>query len=120
MVKITEHKTRDINGNVITTREIEGAFVRIEHPDGTIEEYSDVNAHEWPWSLPDQPPEWRVFGIPIDQRWFTGTLKDSIVTFLADNGEIIMRLGSLNVSIAMAQGAGLSLMGNELPPDDTA
>lgn len=118
MVKITEKETRDINGNTIRTREIEGAYVRIEHPDGTTEEFSDVDAAEWPWSPPDRTPEWQVKGIPIDFRKLTEGLSQSIMTFFGDNSEIILRLGSLQIGIAMAVGAGESIMGNELPLDE--
>ena len=60
MVRITEEEFKDFDGQVRKVRKIEAAHARIERPDGTVEEYSGINAEEWPWTLEGKPPEWHV------------------------------------------------------------
>jgi hypothetical protein len=67
MVRITEEEITDIDGRVKRVCKVEAAHARIESPDGTVEEYSDINAEEWPWTPEGKPPEWRVFGIPMHE-----------------------------------------------------
>ena len=44
MVRITEEQCTDLDGRVRKVRKIEAARARIEHPDGTVEEYSGTTA----------------------------------------------------------------------------
>ena len=122
MAKITEVETRDADGNVKIVRHVEGAFVHIQKPDGTIIECSDVDAKEWPWPPTDQPPEWQVFGIPMDPSKFVQiltNLRQTTITFFGDNSELILKLGSLQLGVNLSQGARQPLIGYELPLDTT-
>ena len=93
MVRITEEEITDIHGQVRKVRKIEAALARIEHPDGTVEEYSGTTAEEWPWSLPGGPPEWHLFGIPLGSILEQGLpSRDMTISFLSENGEIILKL----------------------------
>ena len=97
-------------------RTIEAARARIEHSDGTIEEYSGTTAEEWPWTPDGRASEWRLFGIPILQFFERGVRLDGMtISLLAENGEIILRIGSIAIGIqASAHGRG-PLMGSETP-----
>lgn len=118
MVRVTEKEITDIDGRIIKVREIESAYARIEKPDGTVEEYSDINAAEWPWSPPENTPEWRVFGIPMPKVFEIGRpLADSTLTLLYENGEAILKIGSLSVGMQLAADRSGFLMGNEVPLD---
>ena len=46
MVRITEEEFTGLDGRVRKVRKIEAARARIEHPDGTVEEYSGTTAEE--------------------------------------------------------------------------
>ena len=115
MVRITEEETTDIDGRTIKVRKIEAAHARLERPDGTVEEYSDINAEEWPWSLPESAPEWRVFGIPMPSILLNRPAAEISITLLMENGEIILKLGSISIGMQMSYGAGTYLFGNEVP-----
>ena len=119
MVKITEEEFRDIDGRVRKLRKIESAHARIESPDGTIEEYSDINAEEWPWTPSGTPTEWRVFGIPIHKILELGrSLVVSNLSLLSENGEVILKIGSITMGAQLSAAGGEFLMGREVFPEN--
>ena len=119
MVRITEEEFTDHDGRVRKVRKIEAAQARIEHPDGTVEEYSDIAAEEWPWSPESSQPEWRIFGIPILKFLEQGLrLNQATISFLAENGEIILKVGSLSIGIQASVSAPVPIMGSEIPLND--
>ena len=118
MVRITEEEIKDIDGRSRKVRKIEAAHARIVRPDGTIEEYSDVNAEEWPWTPDGKPPEWHVFGIPVNKVLEMGrSLATSSLTLLSDNGEIILRIGGITMGAQLSAMGKDFLMGHEVSPD---
>ena len=118
MVRITEEEIRGIDGRSRKVRKIEAAHARIVRPDGTIEEYSDVNAEEWPWTPEGKPPEWRVVGIPVNKFVEMGrSLAASSLTLLSDNGEILLRIGSITIGTQLSAMGKDFLMGHEVSPD---
>ena len=119
MVRITEEEITDFDGRVRKRRTIEAAHARLESPDGTVEEYSDVNAKEWPWTPEGNPPEWRVFGIPMHEVLQRGhSLATSTLTFLSGNGDVILRIGSITIGMQLSFDGGDSLIGKEVPLDN--
>ena len=116
MVRITEEEFTDHEGRVRKVRKIEAAKARIEHPDGTIEEYEDAVAEEWPWIPEGDPPEWRVFGVPILKFFEQGVrLNDTTISLLAENGEIIVKIGSIALGLQMSADSSMHLVGSEIP-----
>ena len=119
MVRITEEEITDIDGQVRKVRKIEATRGRIEHPDGTIEEYSGATAEEWPWSLPDAPPEWHLFGIPLGRILEQGfPSRDLTISLLSESGEIILKLGTIMIGMQMSTSARDYLAGNEISLDN--
>ena len=118
MVRITEEEITDIDGRVKRVRKAEAAHARIESPDGTVEEYSDINAEEWPWTPEGKPPEWRVFGIPMHEVFEKGhSLAASTLILLSENGESILKIGSITIGAQLSSGGRDSLIGSEIPLD---
>ena len=118
MVRITEEEFTDLDGRVRKMRTIEAARARIQHTDGKVEEYSDTTAEEWPWTPDDRPPEWRLFGIPIQQFFERRLRLDGVtISLLSDNGEIILKIGSIAMGMQMSAGSPIHLMGSEIPLD---
>ena len=121
MVRITETEITDVNGQVKKIRHVEAAHARIEWSDGKVEEFSDVNADEWPWPREDNSPEWRVAGIRIPIATLVGKgmslLNGSKISLLSETGEIILKLGSISIVMQMSRDSGILLMGNEIPLD---
>ena len=122
MARTTEKQVTDIDGNVRTIRTIEADRIRIEHPDGTIEELEDFpalpRAEEWPWSPPERSPEWKLFIIPLDKVMRIGLqAAPRFITLLSENGEALLKLGGITIGIQMSAAAQEFLMGNEIPLD---
>ena len=116
MVRITEEEFKDIDGQVRKVRKIEAAHARIERPDGTVEEYFDINAEERPWTLEGNPPEWHVLGIPMQRIFEMGhSLATSTLTLFSGNGEAILKLGSITIGMQLSSSRGESLIGKEIP-----
>ena len=113
MVKIVEEEIVDVDGQIRRTRTIEAGRVRVEKADGTVEEYLDVRAEEWPWS-PEGTVEWRVFGIPFRSPVDWVSLMNATMTFSWSSGDVILKLGSITLGMQMAQDAGPFLIGKEL------
>ena len=119
MVRITEEEITDIDGQVRKVRKIEAARARIERPDGTVEEYSGATAEEWPWPLPGGPPEWHLFGIPLGRILEQGLpLRDLTISLLSENGDIILKLGTIMIGIQMSASGRDHLAGSEIPLDN--
>ena len=119
MVRITEEEITDFDGRVRKVRRIEAAHARIESPDGTVEEYSNINAEEWPWTPEGKPPEWRVLGIPIHKILEKGySSATSTLTLLSGNGETILKIGSISIGMEFSSDGRESLIGKEVPLDN--
>ena len=122
MARITEREIRDVDGSVKKVRTIEANRIRIEHPDGTIEELQDFpappKAEEWPWPLPEGPTEWRVVNIPLDKVIQMGLrAMPKVLTLLSENGEPLLKLGSITLGVQFSAEGQNALMGNEIPLD---
>ena len=117
MVKITKCKFTDIDGNVRKVKKIEAAHARIKHKDGTIEEYSDCKAEEWPYRLPDSPAEWQVFGIPASAflRILNSRGADAITILASEDGETLLELVNIVATGMLSAGEQSALMGVEEP-----
>ncbi len=120
MVKITEEEFTDWNGQPTKVRRIEAARARLTRPDGTVEEYSDCSAQEEHYSLPDKPPQWRLFGIPVTV--FLRTLGTAVsiesIRLLAENGDTILKLVGMIMAAERSLGGRDYLMGTEAPLED--
>ena len=118
MVRITEEEFTDLDGRVRKVRKIEAARARIEHADGTVEEYSDTRAEEWPWAPDGHSPEWRLFGVPMTKVFELALRMDGItVSLLSENGEIILKIGSIAMGMQMSADRPVHLVGNEVSLD---
>ena len=116
MVRITEEEFTDHEGRTRRVRKIEAARARIEHRDGTVEVYEGTTAEEWPWIPEGDPPEWRVFGIPV-LKFFEQELRlnDATISLLAENGEIFVKIGSIAMGLQMSADRSAHLVGSEIP-----
>ena len=118
MVRITEEEFTDLDGRVRKVRKIEAARARIEHPDGTVEEYSGTTAEEWPWAPEGRPPEWRLFGGPMLKFFEQGLrLNDMTISLLSENGDTILKIGSIVMGMQMSADRPAHLVGNEMALD---
>ena len=118
MVRITEEEFTDLDGRVRKVRIIEAARSRIQRPDGTVEEYSGTTAEEWPWTPDGRAPEWRLFGVPMLKFLEQGLRLDGMtILLLSENGEIILKIGSIAMGMQMSAGSPAHLMGSEIPLD---
>lgn len=115
MVRIVETEFTDDDGQIRKLRTIESGHARIMRPDGTVEEYTDINAEEQPWTQEDEPSKWHVFGIPmhkaLEQRH---TLATSTLTLLSENAEIILKLGSITIGMQLSSDGNDFLIGKEV------
>ena len=117
MVKITEEEFIGPNGEVRRTRKIESARARFEYANGTVEEYSDCTAEQWPYTPDGSPSEWKVFGPPIPS--IIRRLKDiRTMILLWENGESILKLVAITIAAEFSQYGTDSLMGKEAPLED--
>ncbi len=109
MVKITESEYRYIDGSIRKVRRIEAAYARIEHSDGTAEEFSDCMAEGR--ASPDSPSivEWRVFGIPV----FPGP--DDAIVLLAENAEPLVKIIGILAGVQASREGGIYFVGTEAP-----
>ena len=104
MVKITETEFTDPDGKVHRIRKIEAAHARLERADGTIEEYSDCTAKEWPYSPEGSPPEWQLYGIPVTV--FLRILSNApikSISLLSENSAVILRLIEISMGSTLSQ-----------------
>ena len=123
MVKITESEFTDSDGNIRKVRKIEATHARIEYKDGTVGEYSDCRAEEWPYSLQDSPAEWQVFGIPTSAilRILNSRGVDAITILASENGETLLRLVNIVMTEMRSAEAQTNLIGTEEPlPNETS
>ena len=77
--------TYDEKGNLAS---IEAARVRIEYPDGRVEEYNDCSAN-----MSNGP--WGVFELPLAK--IGGALGKAIIKLLDDKGDVLLTLDSLRL-----------------------
>ena len=118
MVRITEEEFTDREGRVRKVRTIEAARARIEHPDGTTEEYEGATAQGSILTEESHTRQWHLYGIPIGRlRQFGGGLGDITVSLLMENGEVIVKLGSLVITMQLSAAGWDGLVGNEIPLD---
>lgn len=118
MVRITEEEYTDFDGQVRKVRKIEAAQARIAYPDGTVEEYSDATATEWPWTPEDSPPEWHLFGISPKRLLEQGLCwNDVLISLLSENGEVILKVGSIAIGITMSVNSTVYLAAKEIQLD---
>ena len=116
MERITAEEITDHDGQVRIIRKIEAAGTRIEHADGTVEEYSGTTAEEWPWPPEDCPPECHLFSIPMGRFLEQGRAqKDMTIALLSENGEIILNIGSSMMGMQMSATGRDCLAGSKMP-----
>ena len=123
MARITEHEITDVDGSIKKVRTIEADRIRVEHPDGTVEELENLSAppkaEEWPWPLPQGPAEWRLSNVPLDKVIRMGLqAMPKFLTLLSENGEPLLKLGSITLGGQFSANGQDLLMGNEIPLDD--
>ncbi len=120
-VKITETEIPDMDGTVRRVRTIEAAHARLERADGTIEEYSDCTAKEWPWSREGSPREWRLHGIPVTvlPMFQRGLGKAAIksISLLSESSEVIIKLAEITMGTLLSETGEDFLSGKEVPPE---
>ena len=118
MVRITEEEFTDLDGRVRKVRKIEAARARIEHPDGTVEEYSGTTAEESRRSPDGRPLEWYLFGVPMLKFLEQGLRLDGMtISLLAENGETILKIGSIMMGMQLSAYGRDYLVGSEIPLD---
>ena len=118
MVRIREEETQGPGGRVKKVRIIEAAHARIERPDGTVEQYTDIDARESPWNLEGEQSEWRIFGIPMRRVLGKGySLGTSTLSLFSDDGETLVKIGTISIGMQFSSEGGDFLVGRELPLD---
>ena len=118
MVRIREEETQGPGGRLRKVRIIEAAHARIEKPDGTVEEYTDIDARESPWNSEGEQSEWRIMGIPMRRILEKGySLATSTLILLSDDGETILKVGTISIGMQFSSEGGDFLVGRELPLD---
>ena len=118
MVRITEDEFTDHEGRVRKVRTIEAARARIEHPDGTTEEYEGTTAQGSDRTEQGHTRQWRLYGTLIGRvRDLGGSLENVTVSLLAENGEIMVKIGSLAMTMQLSVAGWDGLVGNEIPLD---
>ena len=116
MERITAEEITDHDGQVRIIRKIEAAGARIEHADGTVEEYSGTTAEESRRSPDGRPPEWYLFGVPMLKLSEQGLrLNDMTVSLLSENGETILKIGSIMMGMQMSATGRDCLAGSKMP-----
>ena len=129
MVKITEEEFTDDKGRVHKQRKIEAAHAKIEYSDGTVEEFTDCTATEWPFTPDKDTHEWKTSGIPVFgcferlRKRATGVpfSPSDIVTcikFFSENGETILNLIRVSAFVQFSQDSSDSFMGQEEPLEE--
>ena len=115
MVKITETEITDIDGSIKKIKTIESPYARVEHTDGTVAEYSDCTARQWPWPKNENRPEWELFGIPVTLL-FQAAIKS--ICLLSDNHQVILRLMEITPAVRFSQASEDGLRGVEVPTEN--
>ncbi len=115
MVKITETEITDVDGSIKKIRTIEADYARVEHTDGTVEEYSDCTAKEWPWPKTENRPEWELFGIPVTLL-VQAAIKS--ICLLSENQQVVLRLMEITVAVRFSQAGEDCLRGVEVPTEN--
>ena len=127
MASIEEEEITDVDGSVIKRRILRADSIRITLPDGTEEELKDLpddfRAEEDPWTRQGEPAKWVLFKFPFGS--FEASLSfipgqeslPSLVTFLNENGETLLKLGAIFVQGLRSAEPEILLEGEEMPRD---
>ena len=127
MARIEEEEITDVDGRVIKRRILQADRIRITLPDGTEEELDDppddFRAEEDPWTPQGQPAQWELFKFPfasfeIRLSFIPGRESlPSLITFLNENGETLLKLGTITLLMMRSAEPEVVLVGEEISQD---